>query len=156
MKKKLALALIALMLMATLTACEKNSAQSQTPQDSENAQNSAQNGVTYFYCQADPSTIDSGSMMLFAELTYSSDRSDYPYQLSLGFGDNINALNCNWYTTFSGFGDTQVSTKYKGADLTPVESDTVTLGGSLDCLELTIVSVDGATVKNMTLYPFQI
>ena len=144
MKKIIALLLAAVILAVTLTAC------------GENEQNSAQNGVTYFYCQADPKTIDSGSMVLFAELTYSSDRSDYPYQLSLGFGDNINALNCNWYTTFSGFGDTQVSTKYKGADLMPVESDTVTMGGSLDCLELTIVSIDSGTVNNFTLYPFQI
>lgn len=127
--------------------------------DGNNGLNGTENNtntgtVSYFYCAQDPATISVGSEVLFANLTYSQDGSAYPYQLSLGFGDDVNALNCNWYVSFSGFGETQISTQYWGAELTAEMAETVTLGGSLDCLELTIVSTDGTLTNYFNLYPF--
>lgn len=110
---------------------------------------------TKYYCSQDPATISNGSQVLFASLTYSQEDTANPYQLSLGYGDDTNALYSNWYVTFGGFGETQISTQYGGENLTAEMSDTVTLGGSLDCLELTLVSSDGTTTNHFTMYPFE-
>lgn len=109
-----------------------------------------------YYCTQDPSTISIGSEVLFAELSYINNDGEPYYQLSLGYGDDANALHTDWYATFSGFGETQISTQYWGSGemMTPEVSDTVTLGGSLDCLELTLVSKDGTRTNHFTMYKY--